>query len=118
HGDVTELSGSAGFVGSVGIASVGLKKTISYSYGHKVSLVVISSLRPDANSDAAVKGVVLSPDRLGDYELTATNPRDKQRYFNVRPGYTMVGFCSYEMLLRLGSTNEAGASFFGNGGQT
>lgn len=117
HGDVTEVTGTAGFAGNIGVASVGLKTSVTYSYGHKVSLVVISSLRPDADATGP-RGMLLSPEQVGDYELTKINQRDKQRYFAVRDGFTTVGFCSYEMMMRLGNTNEGGASFFGNGGNT
>jgi|GEM_PF-3486755 hypothetical protein len=93
------------------IASAAGKVGVQYAYGQKISLIVVSSLR---KSSAVTEDLSQSPEEDLN-QVTYFDPHTNQRYFNVNEDYPMVGFCAYEMSLKIGKTKDGSLSFLGVG---
>jgi hypothetical protein len=79
-----------------------------YKYGRKTTLVMMSSLhKQNAPAGSSVEDV--------GYQMVRLDPESKRVYPNLRPGYPMVGFCSYELQLTLANGQTLGVEVFNAG---
>jgi hypothetical protein len=79
-----------------------------YKYGRKTTLVMMSSLhKQNAPSGSSTEDV--------GYQMVRLDPESKRVYPNLRPGYPMVGFCSYELQLTLSNGQTLGVEVFNAG---
>ncbi|MEK6555693.1 MAG: hypothetical protein AABZ31_10660 [Bdellovibrionota bacterium] len=94
------------FMPSVKVLNGGVEA--DYKYGSKTTLVLMSSLHRqgaaagDTTEDAA-------------YQMVRLDPESKRVYPNLRPGYPMVGFCSFELQLTLSNGQSFGIEMFNAG---
>ena len=106
---ITSLGGSL----PAGVGSATGKIALTYTYGQKTSLVVLSSLRKSQAEQGDQKEVSVEPVDLN--QMTTFDGRTNQRYFNVSEEYPMVGFCTYEMSLKIAKAAHGGIVFLGVG---
>lgn len=95
---------------SLGNIGAGVKTSINYSYMRRRYLVVMTSTRQTNRTGAVEQPVAANP--LNDLnEITDFDPRTNRRFYKVRPNYPMVGFCAYEMTVKMAKSSEGSISF-------
>lgn len=98
---------------SLGGIGIGGKVSINYTYARRHFLVVMMSTR-----QANAKVSKISENPLTDInEITRFDPTTQRRFFNAKQDFPMVGFCAYEMSLKIARTKE-GSIFFPGFNQT
>ncbi|MBY0316827.1 MAG: hypothetical protein K2Q26_15005 [Bdellovibrionales bacterium] len=86
------------------------KISINYSYSRKHYLVVMTSVR---QSNAVAGGSPrVSENPLQDLnQITRFDSTTQRRFFNIQPNYPMIGFCAYEMQLKILRARDGSISF-------
>ena len=88
-----------------------------YKYGVKTTLVMMSSLhRQGAASELNGRESIKIENEA--YKMIRLDPETKRVYPNIREGYPMVGFCSFELQLTLANGQSFGIEVFGAGLKT
>lgn len=103
------------------IISAGTKVSVHFRYGLKTSLVIMSSMRREGAVNQSlpiengISGRSLTSDEATTYEILKWDENNIAVYPNVKEGYPMVGFCSFEASLTVDKHWEGGVDIFGSG---